>query len=350
MTQEKTIEQPIAADIKTTPLPPKKNRGKLRVALLCVAAFLAAAVIFTFLSPLPMAYIGRAFMSGGMSVPPDDYAQRQSRVTAIKNLSYPSKFKDNTADIYLPTGPGPHPVILWAHGGAFVGGDKSDIEVYATALASEGYAAVCINYRRAPEAKYPTPVMQTDEAYAWLKTVAAEHSLDTGRLVLAGDSAGAHIAGQYAAIQINAAYAADMGMEAAVPPETLKAVLLFCGPYSVEKIANTGDVLTRFFLSRMVWAYAGTRHWQDHFSEQGTLINHVTSDFPPAFISDGNTGSFEPHGRELAEKLRQAGAEVDSFFMDTSEAITKHEYQFIMNSPAGIESFKRTLEFLEKHV
>ena len=289
----------------------------------------------------------RAAFRKKIAVAPDGFEEMTKCVKVVKNLKYPSKYRSNSADIYIPKNKkGPFPTVLWIHGGAFTGGDKKDAEIYATALAAEGIAVVCMNYRRAPEAKYPAPVVQTDEAYLWLGSISDEYALDTSRFILAGDSAGAHIAAQYAAVQSNADYADKMGFEQSIPLHTLKAILLFCGPYDVAKMDESSNRIVNFFIGRAARAYFGKKDWTTFFSAQATISNHVTSCFPSAFISDGNTLSFESHGRELAAALESKGVPVETYFISADTEKAGHEYQFIMNTAAGKESFDRVTGFV----
>ena len=68
-----------------------------------------------------------------MEIAPENFFEIAERVIVEKNLTYESEYKENQYDIYSPKYyEGDLPVILWAHGGAFVGGDKSDLQAYAT--------------------------------------------------------------------------------------------------------------------------------------------------------------------------------------------------------------------------
>ena len=329
----------------------RKKRKIVRRILLALVALVVALLVFAFVSPLPVSMALKIAFSRGNAVAPENYELIAARVTAVKDLTYPSGFKSNKADIYYPKdGNGPFPVVLWIHGGAYVGGDKKDVELFATALAAEGFAVVCMNYQLAPGAKYPAPVIQMGEAYLWLCEVATEYRLDMERFALAGDSAGAHIAAQFAAVQSNGAYAGEMKMEQLVLPGTLKSTLLFCGPFDSAKINAVDNPVLGFFLSRAAWAYFGSRSWAEQFSQQATVAGHITADFPPTFISDGNKMSFEDHARDLAETLQGSGVPVETYFLDPSVEQAYHEYQFVMNTPAGREAFQKTLDFLNKYM
>ena len=331
-------------------LPSTSKRAALQAFLKGAAFLLAISAIFTLLSPIPAALVIRAAFRKSIAVAPANYSEMENRIDIVKNASYPSALPDNTLDLYLPKNKtGRLPVVLWVHGGAFVGGDKSDVALYATALAAEGFAVVCMNYRRAPEAKYPAPLTQTQDAYRWLKESADLYSFDLNRFVLAGDSAGAHIVAQFAAIQSNSAYAAEMNFEQTVPLHTLKALLLFCGPFDVAKMDAGNNATMNFFIGRAAWAYFGTNDWATQYAHQATISNHVTKTFPAAFITDGNHFSFESHGRELADALEQKGVPVETYFIPSGTETAEHEYQFQMNTAAGEESFRQAVDFLKKH-
>ena len=331
-------------------LPEKKKRSFLKISVVLIASVLITLLFAAIVSPVPVSLLVRFAFRNGMAVAPENYEEIAATVMSVKDISYPSTYKDNTADIFLPRDQEEKtPVVLWVHGGAFVGGSKKDVEIYATMLASKGIAVVSMNYQRAPEAKYPGPIIQTEEAYRWLAEVSDAYSIDIDRIILAGDSAGAHIVAQFAAVQTNDKYAENMGMEQIVPIETLKAVVLFCGPFDVESINKTDNAVLDFFLGHTAWAYFGTKNWTEGFSDQVAITNHITSHFPPTFISDGNTNSFEDHGRALAAALADKGVPVEVFFIPANEEVTMHEYQFIMNTPAGQESFMRTVGFMKKY-
>jgi len=327
------------------------KREKRRLILRILGIFLVTLLFFSAMSPIPVAYMVRAAFTFDMATAPEGYEAMAATVSVAKNLSYPSVFGGNLADIYRPKeGNEPFPVVLWVHGGAFVGGGKGDIEIYATALAAKGFAVVCIGYARAPEARYPTPVVQTGEAYLWLTEVAADYQLDMSRVALAGDSAGAHIVAQFAAIQSNHVYAQEMAIAPVVRAESLKATVLFCGPFDVEKIAENEYVVFQFLMGRTAWAYFGNKNWAQERTEQATIANHITADFPPTFLTDGNTASFEDHSRLLEQVLLEWQVPVESFYIPDDEGIAIHEYQFLMDTPAGEASFVRVTEFLEKYL
>jgi acetyl esterase/lipase len=103
-------------------------------------------------------------------------------------------------DLYRPEGEGPHPILVWVHGGGFLRGEKSapghpfggHIGRWA---ARSGLLGAVINYRLAPGSTWPSGGEDIALALDWLKAHAADHGGDPGRIILAGTSAGSvHIA------------------------------------------------------------------------------------------------------------------------------------------------------------
>jgi len=94
-----------------------------------------------------------------------------------------------SADVFRPVGPGPHPVVLWIHGGALVFGDrgmlpKEQLERYLRA----GLAVVSIDYRLAPETKLDGILDDLAAAHAWLQRDGPSLGLDPARLAVVGHS------------------------------------------------------------------------------------------------------------------------------------------------------------------
>ncbi len=96
-------------------------------------------------------------------------------------------------DVTLPSGPGPHPVLMMIHGGAFRLGDKSDLAIWPE-LTEAGIAVVRVNYRLSTSAKWPAQDEDCLTAVVHLQRQGEALGLDPSRLVLLGQSAGAFLA------------------------------------------------------------------------------------------------------------------------------------------------------------
>lgn len=324
---------------------------KIILAVLAViVAVFAGMVIFLYCSPMPGVLLLRhAFGGEGDVQNPPDYAEKKAKISIQRDLEYSSEDGRNRYDLYLPKNASePLPVIVWVHGGAFVAGDKSGVENWAVMLANEGYAVAAADYQWAPEIQYPGQVRQIEECIAQLQNKAKEGApLDMSAVILAGDSAGAHIAAQAGLLATNPAYAEELGVASALDQEDLKAMLLYCGPYNVEQILKVDDPLMQFFASRIGWAMLGDKHWQEGDAILTTTIkNYITEHFPPSYIADGNAGSFEKDGKELAAELKQKQVMVRSLFFEAEQGEIGHEYQFNLSSEEGMHTFNETVQFL----
>ena len=313
----------------------------LALCLLLVIVFIA--------SPKPTAMLVQQLFEGGVAVKPHNYDEIEKLVHMEKDLSYDSAHQEGNLDIIAPKEfSGKLPVIFWVHGGAFLGGDKSDITEYAVQVASKGFIVVNMNYELAPSAIYPTPLYQVEEAYQFIEKNAEAYGIDMDRLYFAGDSAGAQIISQFVNVQVEEEYSSLIGIEGSVSPDQIAGVLLFCGPYDVSKFGDLSDsFLINFLFDRVGWAYIGERDWGSSDQvKQASVIDHVSAHFPPTFITDGNTGSFEEQGLELADKLNKNDVEIVDVFYSQEEAELGHEYQFIMDTPQAENTFNQLIEFL----
>lgn len=97
--------------------------------------------------------------------------------------------------IYTPAGPGPFPILVWFHGGGWVVGDLDSADGTARQLTvGANCVTVSVDYRLAPETKFPGA---SDDCYAatiWAAQYAAQFNGDASRLAVGGDSAGGNLA------------------------------------------------------------------------------------------------------------------------------------------------------------
>jgi acetyl esterase/lipase len=174
-------------------------------------------------------------------------------------------------------------------------------------------------------------------------------SVNLQRLIIGGDSAGAQIASQFIAMQTNAELAKSMQFDVVVPKENLIAAILYCGPYDLRRLYDSENRVRRFLIRQFGWAYFDIRNWRDSpQAKQASTVGNVTPDYPPTFITDGNSGSFEPDARKLEAKLKENGVYVDSLFYPAEHKKLNHEYQFDFSTLESMECYERVLAFLEK--
>ena len=211
-------------------------------------------------------------------------------VVCRENIRYGSEGKDHLLNVYFPEGTTePLPTIVSIHGGGYVYGDKEVYHFYCADLARRGFTVVNFNYRLAPKHKFPAPLEDTNRVMKWLCTCARKYHMDPDRLFIVGDSAGAQLASQYAAIATNPAYAKLFGF--AVPEIHIRALGLNCGMYDVKTMTSGGTKgLSRDYLGRKF----------DLADPRLDVLGAVTGDYPPSFLLTGESDFLKDAAEPMA--------------------------------------------------
>lgn len=253
-------------------------------------------------------------------------------------------------DLFLPSdGAAPLPMVFWIHGGAWISGTKRDIAPYLRMLAARGYAAVGLDYSTAPGRQYPTALAQLNQALRYVTDRAGDFGLDPRRVVLAGDSAGAQLASQLAAIATNAEYARQVGIDPGIRQDQLSGVILNCGVYDLEALSRTRGLIGWGFKTAL-WAYAGERDWSNtRAARDMSTLHYVTRNFPPTFISGGNgDGLTSSQSMVMAKRLTELEVPVTTLFWDTEHApALPHEYQFHLQFAEAHQALEETITFIK---
>lgn len=323
--------------------------------VIAAAAGLGAAAVWVRSSPWPAVMAIRAVF--------DRDARRT--VAELERHAPPGPFRElrdvpygpvagragGTFDLVSPTdSAAPRPVVVWIHGGAWISGSKAHVTPYLRHLAAAGYIGVAVDYTIAPDAAYPTAVEQLGDALAHLVEHPDELGIDPGRIVLAGDSAGAQLASQLAAAIVNPAYAARTGIRPALEPGQLAGIVLHCGIYDLDAMTHLTGVLEWGFTSAL-WAYTGSRDWSaTEAADSMSTIRAVTGAFPPAFLSGGNgDGLTAVQSVPLSERMRAAGVPVTTMFWPADhQPSLPHEYQFKLDFPDARRALDATIAFLDE--
>jgi acetyl esterase len=317
-----------------------------------IVGIILVVVIAFQVSPKPGAYVIGHLFSDTITITDEaNYNKAKASVHVIEDEVYPSKYKKNTYDIYYPKNSEKAvPVLIWVHGGGYVSGDKVGVKEFATKLAADAQIAiVTMNYEPAPNSQYPNQVMQVNELVQQLKKD-KKAMLDLSNVLFGGDSAGAQIALQYVTIQTNKNYAKEMKMKQIVDPETIKGTLSYCGPVDLQQVAKqqSDNRFMRFFVRTVAWSLLGQKDWKnDDRLFQASLVDHVTKDFPPTYITDGNAYSFQDQGIALEKKLEELNVPVKGLFFKDEEKEVSHEYQFDYSLPESKECYEQTQAFIK---
>ena len=270
----------------------------------------------------------------------------QQNVAVAHNIVY-DEMENSVMDIYYPKdAQAPLPVVVWLHGGGYILGDKEVTKEYAMILASHGYVVANVNYALSPEHKYSTPVVQANQALKYLNDNAPKYGGDIDRLFLGGNSAGAQIASQIAAITSNEGLAKSMGIEPAIENEQLRAVLLFCSIYDMKTVRATGTP----FLETFMWSYTGMRDFENYPRiDELSTVKQITPKYPPVFVSVGDADPFELQSIELIKALENNGVKVYPVLFNGTNANLGQDYQYNLDTPYAQQALTKALKFLKMH-
>jgi acetyl esterase/lipase len=320
-----------------------------RILLWCIGAGLRVSLLF---SPRPGALlVRRVFAAGGAKTAAALAKHAPADVVVTLDERYGDE-PDMLLDLYRPAEANtPLPLVVWVHGGGFVGGAKEELAGYFKLLARAGYSVAAPRYSLAPEHRYPTPPRQVMQALAHLQADAERLQVDPTRIVLAGDSAGAHIAAQLGAIVTTPGYADEVGVAPAITPEQLRGLVLACGPYDLG-LARHGSAFGRRLVQIVLWAYSGERDFLENPTFAAWSIgDHLTSAYPPTLLTVGNADPLRRHSEVLAERLRSHGVDTETLFFPEDHAPPLgHEYQFDLDGDAGQRFLRHALGFLERRL
>ncbi|GAA2183981.1 alpha/beta hydrolase [Brooklawnia cerclae] len=97
--------------------------------------------------------------------------------------------------LFAPTSPGPDAALLWIHGGGMViGSAAQDYSMCLRVVGELGIVVASVDYRLAPEHRFPAPLDDCHRAWTWLLTHAADYGVDPTRIAIGGQSAGGGLA------------------------------------------------------------------------------------------------------------------------------------------------------------
>lgn len=193
--------------------------------------------------------------------------------------------------------------LVFYHGGGYVGGSLESHDLLCQHLAADGNCTViAVDYRRAPEHPFPTPVNDGLAAFRYITNNTDKFGIDANRLAVGGDSAGGNLA----------AVVAQQTKEETYPPK-LQLLWVPWVDMSRER-ASYGLFATGFFLER-----AKMRWFTDHYvDDEADKTNPMASpifgevnDVAPAVILVAGFDPLRDEGIAYADKLKEAGVETE---------------------------------------
>jgi acetyl esterase len=226
-------------------------------------------------------------------------------VGKTENLTVPSAAGGIPIRVYTPVAAGrdPMPALIYFHGGGWVIGNIDTHDGLCRLMANEGaFRVIAVEYRLAPEHKYPAALDDALAALTWVASNAADIGVDANRIAVGGDSAGGALAA------ICAQYAKSKG----IPLEAQ--MLLFPVTQIGEQTGSLKEFAVGYFLEKetLDWFY-------DCYLPPGADKNDPKisplrakdlSGLPPAYIMLGGFDPLHDEGMQYADKLRAAGVKV----------------------------------------
>jgi acetyl esterase len=223
----------------------------------------------------------------------------------VEDLSVPGPAGDVPVRLYANEAGGLRPALIYFHGGGFVFGNLDTHDAVCRAIAkASGAVVISVDYRLAPEHKFPAAVDDSYAATLWVAANAEKLGIDARRIAVGGDSAGGNLA------TVIAMRCRDAGRPA------LAAQLLI---YPVTDVSTfeTGshrEFAEGYFLSRaaMQWFtghYLASADQKSH-PEASPLLASNLSGLPPALVITAEFDPLRDEGEAYAERLKQAGVPV----------------------------------------
>lgn len=227
----------------------------------------------------------------------------------ISDVSRPRNRTEGTADfrLYQPTTPGPHPAMLWIHGGGYILGGPEQDEANNIRMCRElGLTIVAVRYRLGPANPFPAGIDDCYAALLFMRDNAAELNIQPDLIAIGGASAG----GGLAAGLVQMAH--DRG-------EVPVAFQLLVYPMIDDRTAARVDPDPKH---RRLWTNKSNRHgWKSYLGREpggDDVPDHAVpsrrtdlSGLPPAWIGVGTCDLFHDEDVAYAEALRAANVPCD---------------------------------------
>ncbi len=213
-------------------------------------------------------------------------------------------------DLCLPKDPeGSLPLVVWVHGGAWRGGDKSPCR--AVWMVERGYAVASINYRLSQEAIFPAQIHDCKAAVRWLRAHAEQYRLDPERIGAWGSSAGGHLVallGTSGDVKELEGEGGNLEFSSRV-----QAVCDWFGPSDFLQMRGVPSRIDRNSPdSPEALLVGGPLQERKEQCRRANPITYITPDDPPFLIMHGERDDIVPLNQSqlLHEALKKAGVDV----------------------------------------
>ncbi len=220
-------------------------------------------------------------------------------IVRYDDIQYGEDEKWNKLDVYHLEGvSSPQPTIVSIHGGGWVYGDKERYQYYCMNLAQRGFTVVNFTYRLAPEFRFPSPIIDTNNVFSWIGENAEKYNIDKNNLFVVGDSAGGQLGSQYLALFTNEEFRKLFDIEFPVDKVKIKGAALNCGAYYFKEQIMSGQ-------SGFLTAYIDKD--DETQMKQIDTLKYITDKFPPTFVMTSSKDFLRDQGQPFADLLKSHG-------------------------------------------
>lgn len=212
--------------------------------------------------------------------------------------------RDIPIRVYIPEGQAPFPALVYYHGGGWVIGSLDSHDSVCRGLANvAGCIVISVDYRLAPEHKFPAAVEDAYDSLRWIAEHAGEFNIDPNRIAVGGDSAGGNLA----------AVASIIAKEKGTP-KIVYQLLIYPSTGSDKKMPSIKENDEGYFLTgELMWWF---RH--HYFNKKEDILNpyaspllyHDLSGLPPAAILTAQYDPLRDIGKAYGDKLEESGVPV----------------------------------------
>ena len=244
-------------------------------------------------------------------------------------------------DLYLPKATHP-PLIIYVHGGGWGSGSKKDMPLGK--LLPLGYAVAGVDYRLSGEAPFPAQIYDLKAAIRFLRAKAAEYGYDSTRFVIAGGSAGGHLAALVGVTNHSSAHEGNEG-DFVKESSEVQAIADFFGASNLETILSQstpfGLKVRTPALQRLL---GGSPEEKPELAKLASPVNFVKKDSPPLLLIHGDADPQMPpqQSRDLQAAYEKAGSYAQLILIPGA----KHGGKVFYDE----ERTAIVKEFLEKHL
>ncbi len=224
-------------------------------------------------------------------------------VHKVENRNIPGPAGQIPVRIYTPAGAGPFPLLMFIHGGGFVICDLDSHDAACRSLTNQaGCVTVSIDYRLAPEHKFPAAVEDSYAAALWVSEHAKEINGDPSRMAVGGDSAGGNLSAVVSML------ARDAGK-----PNICFQLLIYPATDSHRNTESHRNFTSYFLTKEMIDYFMG--HYlhgkeDDNDPRISILLAKNFKGLPPAHVITAEFDPLRDEGEAYAERMRAAGVSV----------------------------------------